>query len=119
MKIPRSEVAANHSTEIGFPRQDQRDVDGFNNRPMYGRSEIIVVQEKLSFYRLSNAQCIIVAVFFFFFMGGDFSDISDELALIPFFKFRSRMDAMDDRPRWGNSDIAGYVKLIGERFRGC
>lgn len=93
-------------------------MDLITGQCMAGQRSLLSRRNYLSIdYRTHNASSLLF--FFFFFMGGDFSDISDELALIPFFKFRSRMDAMDDRPRWGNSDIAGYVKLIGERFRGC
>lgn len=57
-----------------------------------------------------------------FFTGGDFSDISDQLAPIPrLFEFRRSAAGWiddDDDGELSVSDIAGYVELIGKPLRG-
>lgn len=54
-----------------------------------------------------------------FFTGGDFSDISDQLAPIPrLFEFRRAEWIDDDDEELSVSDIAGYVELIGKPLRG-
>lgn len=56
-----------------------------------------------------------------FFTGGDFSDISDQLAPIPrLFEFRRSAAEWiddDDDGELSVSDIAGYVELIGKPLR--
>lgn len=84
-----------------------------------GRSEIIVADsiEKLL---LSIIGCTMMdhRCCCFFFTGGDFSDISDQLAPIPhLFEFRRSAAEWiddDDDGELSVSDIAGYVELIGK-----
>lgn len=56
-----------------------------------------------------------------FFTGGDFSDISDQLApILRLFEFRRSAAGWidDDDGELSVSDIAGYVELIGKPLRG-